>query len=115
LKKVLLKYGRFLLKHPEYSCVLTQTAIQQLLNAWTRVLTTAFPGGFVADNVTREWLLTSNEIFPCQLPICEFSISIRLSDYRLQMMMMIMAQQDIKELHKTVTPCTANILREVLM
>ena len=63
----------------------------------------------MVDNVTREWLLPSNEIFPCQSPICEFSISIRLSDYRLQMMMlMIMIQQVIKELHKTATPGTAH-------
>ena len=79
LRNVLLKYGRFLLKHSGYSCVITQTVIQKLLNAWPRVVTMPFHGGYLVENVTREWLLPSNEIFPCQSPICEFSISIRLS------------------------------------
>jgi len=67
LKILLLKCGRFLLKHLQYRCVITQTIIQQLLNAWFRVLTTEFHGVFVVENVTREWLLTGNEISPCQL------------------------------------------------
>ena len=28
----------------------------------------------MVDNVTPEWLLPSNEIFPCQSPVCEFSV-----------------------------------------